>query len=219
VISTSLLELVAFDLETTGVDPFTDVPVSYTLGDITEYVNPERPIPEGASAIHGITNDMVKGASNQTEITFLLYHYLQDYWKAGKIIIGMNVSYDLTMVNSMCLKLGFGLDVGPVLDVLVIDRHYDTYRKGSRTLTSLCEHYGVTLDNAHSSEADANACITIFEKQVEKWPQLRNINLENNVTMRKWHKEWLSNYSSYRVKNGDSPINSGRYYWPIQRNI
>src|SRR5580700_10696910 len=56
-------ELLGFDLETTGIDRFSDVPVSYALVRVegaqvvqrdTWLVDPGREIPDGATAIHGI---------------------------------------------------------------------------------------------------------------------------------------------------------------------
>ncbi|MGH9046617.1 MAG: exonuclease domain-containing protein, partial [Acidimicrobiales bacterium] len=59
-------ELLCFDLETTGVDRFNDVPVSLALVRMVdgvpvqrtvELVNPGRAIPPGATAVHGITTE------------------------------------------------------------------------------------------------------------------------------------------------------------------
>ena len=62
-------ELLGFDLETTGVDRFFDVPVSFALVTVvdggvverrTSLVDPGREIPEGATAIHGITSERAR---------------------------------------------------------------------------------------------------------------------------------------------------------------
>ena len=44
-----------------------------------------------------------------------------------------------------------------VLDPLILDKQVDPYRPGKRKLTDLCQHYGVELDQAHASNADALA--------------------------------------------------------------
>ena len=49
-------------------------------------------------------------------------------------LVGTNVSYDLSIMN---LIADLSLWVGCVIDVYVMDRHYDQYRKGKRTLTDL----------------------------------------------------------------------------------
>jgi DNA polymerase III subunit epsilon len=207
------MNLIAFDLETTGIDPFTDVPVSYTLGSISGFINPGIPIPPETTKIHGITDGMVEDAIDLLHGVFALRDLLDDHWSRGGTVIGMNVSYDLTMLDSCLKRFGSFLVVGPVLDILVIDRTLDKYRKGSRKLSALCEHYGVELENAHSSVEDANACLEIFAKQLVKWPiQLKNV---NNKTMATWYTSWLSNYSMFQLNSGKEPVPNGRFLWPI----
>ena len=68
----------------------------------------------------------------------------------GVPVIGFAVSYDLTVLDTCLRRLGDpGLSeqgfVGPVIDALVLDRHCDRFRKGSRKLTAVAEHYGVDL--------------------------------------------------------------------------
>lgn len=64
-------EYVVFDLETTGIFPKRDEVVEISaikvregqvVEEFTTLVNPQRPIPYGASAINNITDDMVKDA-------------------------------------------------------------------------------------------------------------------------------------------------------------
>jgi len=208
-------ELVAFDLETTGIDPFYDVPVSYQVGEVSGFVNPGREIPQGAIDIHGITDAMVSNAPSLIESTFEIRDLLESAWQNRNIIIGMNVSYDLTMIYNLLEQYGSFMVMGPVLDVLVIDRTWDKYRKGSRKLSALCEHYGVELKNAHTASADAQACIDIFAKQVEKWPWLETLTMDDNGKLASWYVKWLDGYSDYLVRQGNDPIPKGRYSWPI----
>jgi DNA polymerase-3 subunit epsilon len=62
-------EVLAFDFETTGVDRFTDVPVSYAMVTVvggarvaisSGLVDPGRDIPTGATEVHGITNERAR---------------------------------------------------------------------------------------------------------------------------------------------------------------
>jgi DNA polymerase III subunit epsilon len=210
------MDLVAFDLETTGIDCFNDVPVSYTIGEQSALVNPGRTIPETASNVHHITDDMVEDAMDLCNSIFVIRDTLEEHWASGKAVIGMNVSYDLTMVNYVLKQFGSFLVVcGPVVDVLVIDRTFDKYRKGPRTLSALCTHYGVTLEDAHTSTADANACVDVFAKQVVRFPKLKLDRSNCNDNMAAWYIEWLTHYSEWRVKNGQDPIPKSHYSWPI----
>jgi DNA polymerase-3 subunit epsilon len=224
---------VGFDLETTGISSFNDAPVSYGFVEhqhdstgvlsVKEggYVNPGVAIPEGASAIHGITDDMVADAPPLRETVEFIAERIAWIWNQGGVIVGMNVGYDLTMVNVLCCRLGLSTleergSVGPVMDVLVLDRHYDKWRKGSRKLTDLCLHYGVTLGSAHSASADAEASLEVFEALVRKYPQITRIPYAKiNITLRTWYQDWLSSFSGYLEKKGEAPIGVGRYAWPI----
>lgn len=212
-------KLVAFDLETTGIDPFTDIPVSWTLGGMSGFSDPGIPIPSQASAIHGITNADVIGSPSTKETVWHLLDLIIQEWDYGHTIIGMNVSYDLTMLNTLVdnwFTEGRSV-VGPVLDILIIDRKYDKWRKGSRTLSSLCRHYGVELENAHSSTADANACVDVFKMMVKKWPNLLKLSTHNNEIMQFWYQEWAMGYNDYLRNNlrGNEVITKGRMNWPI----
>jgi DNA polymerase III subunit epsilon len=227
---------VGFDLETTGISPFSDSPVSY--GFVTHHhdmwglkvtregglVNPGVPIPEGASAIHGISDAMVADAPLLKDVVDDIANTLSALWRDGAVVVGMNVSYDLTMIDSLCHRLGLPTlkkrgAVGPVMDILILDRHFDKWRKGSRRLTDLCGQYGVILDSAHSASADAEASLEIFEVMLGKFPEIEIIPLPKvNAVMRTWYREWLSSFSAYLVKKGETPVEVGRFAWPIHEN-
>jgi DNA polymerase III subunit epsilon len=224
---------VGFDLETTGVSSFLDVPVSYSFVERVEdgsrlfsvfeggLVNPGRAIPPGACAIHGITDDMVVDAMPVGEALEVIVKRLFDVWREGGVIVGMNVSYDLTMVDSMCRRLGLVPlqlrgNIGGVMDVLILDRHFDKWRKGSRKLIDLCGHYEVTLSNAHSAAYDAEASLVVLETMRRRFPDLDLLEgAHANVALRSWYQEWLTSFSQYLEKKGESPISAGRYEWPI----
>jgi DNA polymerase III subunit epsilon len=220
---------VAFDLETTGVDAFSDVPVSYGFVErdaggalVVEsgLVNPGRPIPRGATAVHGITDAMVADAPDLEGALDLVCDRLGTLWAGGGVVVGMNVAYDLTMVDALCRRFSRPpLDergLGAVVDILVLDRHVDRYRKGKRTLGALCAHYGVDPGDAHSASGDAAASLAVFERIVERYPDLAAIPV-TDITARlaEWYREWLSGFSAYLVKKGDRAIEPGRYAWPV----
>ncbi len=217
-----MTRFIGFDLETTGVNSFRDVPVSYGFVERSDvasaslmehaYVNPGVAIPAGAIAIHGITNEMVSDATPLDEAVEVLADRLAKHWANGDVIVGMNVAYDLTMVDSLCRRLGRATlsersDVGAVVDVLVLDRHFDKWRKGGRKLTDLCRHYGVSL---------SRASLLVLEVMRSRFPQFDRIPVADlSSAISAWYQEWLSSFSRYLEKKGDTPIAPGRYQWPI----
>jgi DNA polymerase-3 subunit epsilon len=222
--------LLGFDLETTGVDTNTDVPVSYSFvsfnhGACTKtksgLINPGRVIPEGAIAVHGITNERARGEGADLKATVTeIRDILVRASRMGRPVVGMNVSYDLKMIDACSQRLtGVSLRdagwIGPVLDVLVIDRHYDKYRKGSRKLIDLCAHYGVDTGDLHDALEDVQASIAVLLKQAELYPGLASMDIDVLFkSQQKWHRDWAEHYSGYLVSKGKDPLEESALVWP-----
>ncbi len=231
---------VAFDLETTGVDPFRDVPVSYALvahpGDAdvgrsattvdAGLIDPGVPIPAGSTEIHHITDDMVAGAPDLRTAAEHVASALVGAWATGGAVVGMNVSYDLTLLDSVLGRVGLDRledrspGLGPVYDVLVIDRTFDRYRKGKRRLVDLCRHYGVDLDAdaAHDAAVDCVATLAVLDAMLERYSELAALSADAvSDRMGAWYRTWLGSLSDHRMRNGDEPIDDGQFDWPIHR--
>lgn len=178
--------LVGFDLETTGTDVETDRIVTAALvrlepdGTVTEQrtwlLDPGVAIPEQASAIHGIGTDHArKHGARAASAVEEIAHAVAGVLRSGVALVVMNARYDLSLLDRECGR--YGLDsvderIGgvpsPVIDPLVIDKHVDKYRKGKRALQALCEHYGVTLSDAHDATADAVAAVRVVRQMGER---------------------------------------------------
>ena len=224
-------ELLAFDLETTGVERFSDVPVSFALVRMvdgvvvahdTALVDPGRPIPPPATAVHGITDARARseGMPLATAVAVVAAALL-DASRRGVPIAGMKLDFDLTMVDA-CARhhLGFGLaDAGfggPVLDALVLDRHFDRFRKGRRTLGDLCAHYDVVIEHAHDALADARATLGVLEAMCRHFPDLAGAPPPDlHRWQADWHREWAESFSQWRTRKGMSPLDANDWEWPI----
>jgi DNA polymerase-3 subunit epsilon len=131
------------------------------------------------------------------------------------------LDYDLTILDTQSAKLcGQGVVemgwCGPVLDAVVLDRHFDRYRKGSRTLGSLCTLYGVDIGNAHDASADAIASIKVLLALAAQYKELRDSELhELHVAQVGWHREWAEGYDQWRATKGMSPIDPRDHVWPV----
>lgn len=223
--------LIGLDLETLGPDPMTTVPCQFALvlfrrRERESYrhglIEPGLPIPAEASAIHGITDEMVKERGGSLEDSV---HGIRKSLEAAvgrsQPIVGCNVVFDLTVLNESHRRL-FGEPMfapdwaGLVIDILVIDRALDRYRKGSRKLTALCEHYGVTLTEAHHACADAEAAVRVAIAQADRYPEVGKASLPDLQVMQKaWRKEWAIGYSAYRVSKGESALGPAEQEWPV----
>lgn len=223
--------MLGFDLETTGVDPRKDVPVSYAListrGDEFQeldnsLVNPGCAIPPEATSIHGITDQMVDNANPLVTAIPIVGNKLVAASAEGVPVVGMNLVFDLTIVDTQWRFLtGEGLVErgwkGPVIDVLLLDRALDKYRKGNRSLSSLCKTYAVEHGGAHDARHDVVASIQLAIILARRF-QLGEIALDI-LTKRQaqWHRDWAINYSQWRVRQGKPPLGEEARDWPLMR--
>lgn len=229
--------LLGLDLETTGVRRHGDVPVSFALvrvdgGQVTGrragLVDPGRAIPAAATAVHGITTERARreGMALGHALELLLGALLEAA-ADGVPVVGMNLSYDLSMLDhQLRLVTGSGLvDAGwdgPVLDVLVLDRHLDRYRPGKRQLAHLCAHYAVALDAAHEAGADAEAAVRVLLALCARYPDLATVEpAELTRRQASWHREWAERFAATRpaAASGQpaAPHDPAEGDWPVAR--
>ncbi len=157
--------LTGYDLETTGPIPETARIVSaslITVGrgvervDRSWLVKVDEEIPAAAVEVHHITTEYARAHGEPLAVVVAeLLGALVDAWKAGPVV-AFNASFDFTVLAAEVLRLELPpLDLGPILDPMVLDRETARYRSGKRTLARVAEVYGVANDNPHSSDADA----------------------------------------------------------------
>lgn len=162
--------LAVFDLETTGIDVDTDRVVTAHVGVIDAsgvvleridwLADPGVEIPEGASAVHGISTEHARRHGRPSaEVVAEIVAALESVVSRGLPLVIYNAPYDLSLLDREAQRHGLApfRAEGPIIDPLVIDRAVDRYRKGKRTLIAASAHYGVRLSDAHDAGADAIA--------------------------------------------------------------
>src|SRR3954465_10441549 len=107
------------------------------------YVNPEREIDEGASRVHGLTQDDLRSKPKFAEVgrDFL------DYVRGAELIIH-NADFDVEFLDAELTRAGLGKlgeHVAKVTDTLAFARELHPGKKNS--LDALCERY--FIDNSH----------------------------------------------------------------------
>jgi DNA polymerase-3 subunit epsilon len=231
-VSWHLGRLAGFDTETTGVDVETDRIVTACIVEVggktppltaNWLINPGVDIPEQASAVHGITNEKAKAeGQDAAEAIAELVAGLTQVVLAGTPLVIMNAPFDLTILVREARRYG----VQPLSDVVgdelrvvdprVIDKRLDMYRRGKRTLTDLCRHYGVKLDGAHSADADAIATCRVAWRLGNVFPRLAEMSLpELHKTQAEWHAAWAADFQAHlRGKGETDAVIDGR--WPLR---
>jgi DNA polymerase-3 subunit epsilon len=167
--------VVFFDLEATGVAPLEDRIVDIALikrlpsgleEAFTSYVNPGVPIPPEASAIHHITDEMVRQAPSFRELAARVLEFIKDADLGGFNVL----KYDIPMLGAEFKRCGLELpmDGRRVLDSFVIFQ-----RMEPRNLGAAYKFYcGKSLEDAHRAEPDARAAGEVFFAQLSRYPQL-----------------------------------------------
>lgn len=163
------------DLETTGINLGTDriveIAIVKILTDGTrsvkrKLVNPEMPIPKGASDVHGITDGMVKDALTFKQVAHELKQMLD-----GCDLAGYNSNrFDIPLLMEEFLRsqVDFDMRNRKLLDVQNI-----FHKMEPRTLGAAYKFYcNKNLEGAHGAEVDASATLEILEAQLERYPEL-----------------------------------------------
>lgn len=164
----------AFDLETDGPDPddariITAAAISVGGGRKTEpatfILKPTRPIPDGASAIHGFSTERAEAeGTDPAEAINLIAGELVMAMIRDIPVVAYNAVYDMTCLARALDFHGLPsleerLDGRPMLILcpLIIDKACDKFRRGSRRLLDTAKHYSIDLAeaDAHDSTADA----------------------------------------------------------------
>jgi len=226
--------LLAFDLETTGVDVETDRIVTATVIAIEPgqrpqirswLADPGVEIPDEASQVHGITTAHARAhGSPAAEVVEQVHTALAARWGEAVPAICFNGTYDLSLLDrELHRHHGGQLQVrGPVVDPLVIDRQVDRYRPGKRQLAVMCEHYGLTLDEAHTSHADALAAARLAWKLAKRYPEeVGTVPLgQLHQQQAGWYRDWALDFANYLQRRGNAEraaeVRSGAEGWPLR---
>lgn len=224
-------EFLGLDLETTGVDRFNDVPVSYALVSVVDgfvcttwsgLIDPGREIPGDATAVHGLTTERVRSEGMPLRVAVeLLCDAVIAASARGVPLAGMKLDYDLTLLDAQAEILGVGGLVergwcGPVLDAAVLDRRFDPGRGGRRTLVDLCAHYDIEFLAAHDATADAIASVEVIYAMAHQCDELRAMDLDLlHRAQIGWHRTWAEEHDAWRISNDMMPVDPLDYVWPL----
>jgi DNA polymerase-3 subunit epsilon len=81
---------------------------------------------------------------------------------AGRIIVAHNAEFDTKFLRAAALEHHVDLSWAGVLCTLQMSRKLDPQRQQTHKLSTLCEKYGVALDQAHHAEHDARATAEVL---------------------------------------------------------
>lgn len=156
------VEYVALDLETTGLSAETERIVEVgavrfnALGEeLDRYqtlVNPERRMPPGALAVHGITDDQLVGAPRARDVLPEFFAFLGAPHET--ILLAHNASFDARFLGCECRRTGLAAPGHAVADTLALARKKLPGIRNHR-LDTLARLFKLDPDGPHRALADS----------------------------------------------------------------
>ena len=155
----------AFDFETTGLYPDKEKiieigAVKFNLnGDEYRFsglINPGMRIPEAASAVNGIYDEMVADKPPEEDIIPGFLSFIED-----SVLVAHNIGFDASFLIKTVERLGIEAPDLICLDTILFAKKYfpGLY---SYSLENICRNIGIDIENAHRAEDDAAACRDLF---------------------------------------------------------
>lgn len=165
------MRFIAFDLETTGTVPGVDQiveigAVRFVNGEpeaiFATLVDPQRPIPPGASNVNGIYDEMVKGKPVIESVLPSFAEFCGD-----DILVAHNAPFDAQFLTADIKKYESTAPKGVVIDTLPIARKVfpglPNYKLGT-----LVQYLKIPSTEFHRAEEDASYCGQLFHQMIKR---------------------------------------------------
>jgi DNA polymerase-3 subunit epsilon len=209
------MTFVAFDLETTGLNAQTEEIievagikftlekkagklVSKSLATYTSLVKPERFIPEGATRVNHITNDMVEDAPPCKKI---LGEFMR-FCGLSTVLVAHNAPFDAEFLAHALKKYGLIISQNPIIDSLRITKKImpeATSQKLGNVAKRLSNQLNISVNNdeLHRALYDCEVLKEVFAACLRKRFQESELTMDKAVkSIEKIHGPplYLKNY-------------------------
>ena len=163
-------EMVAFDIETTGLSNRTCKiieigAVKIRGGEILDrmdiFVDPECKIPEEITTLTSITDDMVKGAPKEKEAVERFLKFAD-----GCMLIAHNASFDIGFIRVAAERHSIPFE-NSFLDTVGLSKYVNPELKNHK-LDTIVKHYKIGDFHHHRAEDDAEVLARIFIIMLER---------------------------------------------------
>lgn len=175
---------IAFDVETTGLDPTSDRIVEigaviFQNGVVhkvfSSLVNPGIPISQDASNINHITNSMLDNAPSEKEVYPQLIDFLGDALHGRIIMCAHNAKFDFDFLCNTFSRIGFDAYI-EYIDTYSLSRKYLHGLENYKQYT-IEKYFGLINSSSHRAESDAENCGYILYRLLD----VANESLETKI--------------------------------------
>lgn len=214
-----------YDTETTGTRPDKDRIIEIAAFDPIQnrtfeaLINPGSPIPQEATAIHGISDAMVADAPTFAKVGADFIAFCE-----GEVVLiaHNNDAFDRLFLAHECKRHSLELPPWPMLDTLKWSRKY-RYDLPRHSLQFLRQTYGIAENEAHRALNDVHILHQVFTAMTDDLPITKIMELLEGTSTAsldympfgkhqgKPLKEVPANYVSWLSTQGalDKPENAG----------
>ena len=213
---------VAFDLETTGLNPKRDAiiefgGVRFQSGGPRDYystcINPERPLPPRIQQITGIRPADVASAPTIEQV---IPNILSFFGNGTQAVVAHSAGFDVSFLRSAGIKLDM-----PVLDTYELATIL-LPGQGSYSLGELCQALSIPLQTAHRASHDAEATAELLLhllKRIEELPASVLETLSEAGQGSKWDPIILIDDELRRREYAGAGGKSGGLTRPVRRSV
>jgi len=170
-VSLRKLTYVAFDTETTGLNPSEGDEI-VQLGAvrivngrllhnecIDQLVNPQRPVPKSSIEIHGIDPELLPSQPIITRVLPTFHAFAAD-----SVLVAHNAAFDMRFLQLKEQASGVCFD-NPVLDTLLLSSVVHPNQEG-HSLDAIAERFNITIVGRHTALGDALVTAEILLKLI-----------------------------------------------------
>nr|DAR92140.1 MAG TPA: DNA polymerase III subunit alpha [Caudoviricetes sp.] len=165
---------IAFDVETTGLSSAFDriveigavvfengVPVK----SFSTLVNPNVLIPQSATAINHITNEMISTAPPEKRAFSDLISFWGDVLDTRTILCAHNARFDMDFLSETLMRLGYDGKI-KYIDTLRLSKNM-IYGVENHKQQTLANYFGIVNSHEHRAASDAKVCGEILLKLID----------------------------------------------------
>lgn len=180
-------DLVFFDLETTGLyansgDAICEIG-AFKMRDreiidtFHSLINPQKPIPAGAYAVHGISEEEVAQAPAFNEIADEFIDFVQD-----TVLFAYNAPFDMSFIDGELKKMHKPFLSVPVIDVLLVARA--SFKSKKYNLSVIAANLGINCSQRmHRALTDVSITSQVFFKGADELRNKEIVNLGDYICL------------------------------------
>lgn len=152
------------------------------------YINPEDGFQNRCIQIHGINSDKVKDAPSFPSVWKKIEPYFKD-----TILVGHNIAAsDINALVKTCARYNIELPEIYYIDTLTIARDWVPYYDvQGYSLHSLCDYFGICLENNHNAFDDACATADLLKTMIDEY----DINIEDYT--KRYYQPEINEFVNY----------------------